>query len=220
MYHCLRFHLHGQSVSAAVAASSALSARSTAAPAAAASLCARSECDVVSAAAAVACRLSRAWPPCRRHHARSCDGLDHRKAAPRHRQALNEEEMHGPSRTGHRERNWPGSRAPALRCFISLLRLLLPWCASVGARLLLASRKAQTTMRFLLASLFVLAVPSVAGLLKLVRRAAAVARVGGDSFSAASSAPATAPPRTARTSARSASPRLARAPLCKRARAR
>ena len=113
MYHCLRFHLHGQSVSAAVAASSALSARSTAAPAAAASLCARSECDVVSAAAAVACRLSRAWPPCRRHHARSCDGLDHRKAAPRHRQALNEEECTaGPSRTGHRERNWPGSRPP------------------------------------------------------------------------------------------------------------
>ena len=25
--------------------------------------------------------------------------------------------------------------APALRCFISLLRLLLPWCASVGANL-------------------------------------------------------------------------------------
>ena len=155
MYHCLRFHLHGQSVSAAVAASSALSARSTAAPAAAASLCARSECDVVSAAAAVACRLSRAWPPCRRHHARSCDGLDHRKAAPRHRQALNEEECTaGPSRTGHRERNWPGSRPPRAALLHLPSDCYLPWCASVGARLLLASRKAQTTMRFLLASLF------------------------------------------------------------------
>ena len=154
MYHCLRFHLHGQSVSAAVAASSALSARSTAAPAAAASLCARSECDVVSAAAAVACRLSRAWPPCRRHHARSCDGLDHRKAAPRHRQALNEEECTaGPSRTGHRERNWPGSRPPRAALLHLPSDCYLPWCASVGARLLLASRKAQTTMRFLLASL-------------------------------------------------------------------
>ena len=160
MYHCLRFHLHGQSVSAAVAASSALSARSTAAPAAAASLCARSECDVVSAAAAVACRLSRAWPPCRRHHARSCDGLDHRKAAPRHRQALNEEECTaGPSRTGHRERNWPGSRPPRAALLHLPSDCYLPWCASVGARLLLASRKAQTTMRFLLASLFLCETP-------------------------------------------------------------
>ena len=83
--------------------------------------------------------------------------------------------------------------------------------AAVGSRHLARPRRRRAR---------VLAVPSVAGLLKLVRRAAAVARVGGVSFSAASSAPATAPPRTARTSARSASPRLAHAPLCKRARAR